>query len=387
MLRDVISEREKELPYLTIGKILKIAKERKDVASLGPGEPDFVAPPNVIKAAKRALDAGLTHYSPVGGRRDFLEAAARKLKKENRIDAGLENIIATTGSTEGILLSLMSTVDPGEGVLVPDPGFLAYRPAVEVLNGMPLAVPLLEENGFLYDVDQMKRVIVPEKTNVIILNTPSNPTGTVISRKNLEEIAGFANEYELLILADEAYEGMVYDRKKHVSMGSLNGMGDRVVTLQSFSKTFAMPGFRLGYACGPEKIISAMRKLHIFTSLAAPTVSQVAGIEALKGTRKYVDGMMEEYGRRREIVMKRLEEMGIPFVRPGGTFYIFPNISGFKMSSLKFAERLLEEARVAVIPGTEFGRHGEGFIRISYATSVGVIRKAMDRIEGFLEKI
>jgi aminotransferase len=387
MLRNVISEREKELPVSTIGKMLKLASEGRGIISLGPGEPDFTSPANVIREAKKALGKGMTHYSPIAGRSDFKKAVVKKLKKDNGIDAGEENIIVTCGSTEAILLALIATVDPGEGVLVPDPGFLAYQPAVEILNGMPIPVPLEEEKGFQLDVDVMEKRIIPEKTRVLIINSPANPTGTVLSRKVLEEVADFVIEHGLVVLSDEAYEKFVYGDARHVSLGSLNGMDNHVVTLQSFSKTYAMPGFRLGYACGPGELIGAMTKLHVFSSLCAPTVSQVAAIEALQGPQGTVEKMRREYDRRRKMILKRTREIpGWSCLEPEGAFYLFPNVRSMRMKSLKVSEWLLKEARVATIPGTEFGGMGEGFIRLSYATEYGLIEKAMDRIERVVRK-
>jgi aminotransferase len=387
MLRNIISDRERELPVSTIGKMLKIAAEGKGIISLGPGEPDFESPRNIIRAAQKALGKGFTHYSPVSGREGFKEAIIRKLRKENKISAGLENIVVTCGSTEAIMLALISTVDPGEGVMLPDPGFLAYKPAVEVLNGMPLSIPLEEEKGFQLDVDVMKREVIPEKTRVLIINTPSNPTGTVLSRNVLEEVADFVIEHKLLVLSDEAYEKFVYGEAKHVSMGSLNGMDKYVMTLHSFSKTYAMPGFRLGYACGPEEVVQAMIKLHIFSTLCAPTVSQLAGIEALRGPQGSVERMRLEYDRRGRMIIKRVREVpGWSCLEPEGAFYVFPNIKSMGMKSLKACEWLLKEAKVATIPGTEFGRMGEGFLRLSYATEYDKIERAMDRIERTVRK-
>lgn len=386
MLRRLLSEREKDLPLSTIGKLIKIAEERKDIISLGAGELDYTSPPLVIAAAKKALDKGFTHYSPAEGRVELREALSKKLKKENNINVSPEQIIVTVGATEGLLLSLMCSIDPGEGVLLPDPGFLGFKPVVEILNGMPLSVPLKEETRFTYEVEGMEQAIIPEKTRVLILNSPSNPTGQVIKRKELEEIADFAVEYNLLILSDEAYENFVYGVKQ-VSMGGLNGMGERVVTLHSFSKSFAMPGFRIGYASGPEELIKAMTKVHVFTSVCAPTVSQIAALQALKD-RKATSRMVREYEKRGRFLHKRLNEIpGVSCLKPEGAFYLFPNIQSFGMKSLDFAEMLLKKAKVAVVPGTEFGRHGEGFIRVSYATELVKIKQAMDRIERVIKRL
>jgi aminotransferase len=388
MLRRIIAERYEELPVSTIGKLLKVAAEDKDVISLGPGEPDFDSPPHIIKSAKEFLDKKYTHYSPPGGRNELKEVIIKKLKKDNGISTGLENIIATTGSTEAILLALMSTIDPGEGVLMPDPGFLTYKPTVEVLNGMPLLIPLHEENNFEVTTESMEKAIIPEKTRVIIVNTPSNPTGTVFNRKILEEIADFAGEHDLLIISDEAYEKFIYDDAKHISIGSLNGMENRVMTLHSFSKTYAMPGFRIGYAAGPDRIIKAMTKLHVFTSLCAPTISQVTAMAALKGEQKCVETMSKEYDRRRKMIVKRLNSIpGLSCINPRGAFYAFPNIKSFGMKSLAMSEWLLKNAKVATVPGTEFGKFGEGYIRLSYATAYDLIEKALDRIEKTVAKL
>jgi aminotransferase len=387
MLRNIISEREKELPAQVIGRMLKIAAEDRSVISLGPGEPDFGSPANIIKAAKKALDQGMTHYSPVAGRSDFKRAIIKKLRRDNRIEAGEENIIVTCGSTEAILLALIATIDPGEGVMLPDPGFLSYKPTVEVLNGIPISVPLLEGDGFQPDSDVMEKLIIPEKTRVLIINSPSNPTGTVFTKKVLEEVADFVVEHRLLVVSDEAYEKLVYGDARHISMGSLNGMSDYVMTLHSFSKTYAMPGFRLGYACGPEEVIGAMTRLHVFSSLTAPTVSQVAGIEALNGPQGAVEKMRKEYDRRRRMILKRAREVpGWSCHEPQGAFYVFPNVRSIGMKSLEASEWLLREAKVATIPGTEFGRAGEGFVRLSYAASYEKIGKAMDRIEKAVRK-
>lgn len=380
--RKIISEREDELPLSTIGELIKIAEESKDIISLGPGEPDFNSPKHVIDFACKKLREGYTHYSPPAGREDLREAISKKLRKENRIDAAPDKIVVTTGSTEAIMMALMCTIDPGEGVLIPDPGFLAYRPTIEILNGMPLSVPHFEEDGFRFNLDEARKAIVPEKTNVMIVNTPSNPTGVVFGRKTLEEIADFVCEYDLLAISDEAYEKFVYAGEKHTSLGSLNGMGNRVLTLQSFSKTYAMPGFRIGYAAGPESVINAMKKIHIYTSVCAPTVSQEAALAALIGSQKSVTKMTKEYDRRRKLMIRRLNEIpGFSCVEPKGAFYAFPNVSSFGMDSLTFSRWLLKKAKVAVVPGTEFGKNGEGYVRCSFATSYEKIAKALDRVE------
>ncbi len=386
--RRIISEREEELPVSTIGELIKIAEEERGIISLGPGEPDFDSPRNIVNYACKKLKEGHTHYSPPGGREDLREAIVKKLRRENRISVSPDQVIVTSGSTECILLSLLCTTDPGEGVMIPDPGFLSYKPTVEMLNGMPISIPHHERDGFQFSVEEAERVIVPEKTNILMINTPSNPTGVVFGKKTLEEISDFAVQNDLMIISDEAYERLVYGNEKHISLASLNGMEDRVITLHSFSKTHAMPGFRVGYATGPEEIVSAMKKLHVYSSICSPTVSQFAALEALRGNQSHVKKMVKEYDRRRKFIVKRMNDLpGFHCTEPMGAFYAFPNIKGFGMSSYEFSRWLLKEAMVAVVPGTEFGRMGEGHVRCSYATSYKKISAALERIEKAVRKI
>ncbi len=384
-MRRFISERESELPGATIVKLLKIAEEEKDVISLGPGEPDFEPDPSIIEYAKKMLDRGYTHYSPSQGRSELLEELVKKLRKRNGIEVSPEEIVVTCGSQEAIFLALMCVVDPGESVLIPDPGFLSYRPCVELLNGSPVSVKLEFENGFQLTAESVRDAIQnPKRTVALIINSPSNPTGTVFKKKTLEEIADVVVEYDLLVLSDEAYEDFVY-RGRHVSFASLNGMKERTVTFHTFSKSYGMPGFRIGYASGPEDLVKAMVKVHPYTTLCAPTVSQVAAVAALRHGERFVKKVVERYDRRRKLLVRRLNEIpGFRCAEPEGAFYAFPKIEfenrGKPMGSLEFCEYLLRHG-VACVPGTEFGKRGEGFVRFSYATSSELIEKALDRIE------
>ncbi|MBI1972123.1 MAG: pyridoxal phosphate-dependent aminotransferase [Candidatus Aenigmarchaeota archaeon] len=380
MLRGIISKRESELPPSAMGNLLKIAGEDKKIISLGPGEPDFLPPPGVISSVKRNA-ARATHYAPTEGIKELRRAVARKLRKENRISASADNVIITNGSNESIMITLMCTVDPGEEVLVPDPGFMDYRPVVEILNGYPIPYKISEEDNFELNPDLIRESINPGRTKVIVINTPSNPTGNVLKRKTLEEVADIAVDNNILVIADEAYEKFVYGKAKHVSMASLNGVQDNVITLQSFSKTYAMTGFRVGYSVGPGKIINAMKKVHIYTSISAPTLSQFAAVDALKTRKSYIEKARKGYERRGSLLHKRLEEMGLQCNTPEGAFYLFPNIKNLGVSSGKFSELMLKRAKVAILPGTEFGKHGEGFVRLSYATAYEKIVEAADRME------
>jgi aminotransferase len=381
-LRDGIAKRELELPKTEFAKIMEIAEESKDIISLGPGEPDFATPKHIITFAKKKLDEGYTHYSSPDGRNDLKELIARKLKRENGIDVPAERIVVSCGSQEALFLGFMVLVDPTEQVLIPDPGFLAYRPMVEVLDGVAVSMQMRENEGFQLNPDRINELIEPGKTKVLLINSPSNPTGTVLKKKVLEEIADIAVENKLVIFSDEAYEKFVYDNAKHVSIGSLNGMDNYVVTFQSFSKTYAMPGFRVGYAAGPSDIIKAIVRCHLYTSICASTISQLAAVQALSGPQNVVGKMRREYDRRRKMLIKRLNEIPkISCLKPEGAFYAFPNIIEMRMNSLQVSHMLLKKANVLTVPGTEFGKYGEGHIRLSYATDYRKIEQALDRIE------
>jgi aminotransferase len=387
-VRDGIAKRELGLSTTEFDKIMKIASERKDVISLGPGEPDFITPKKIRDVVTKAMNKGYTHYTPPDGLSEFKEAIAKKLKHENKIDVDPNSqIIVACGSTEALFLGILVLIDPTESVLVPDPGFISYRPAVELLHGIAVSVPLLEKDGFQFNPEKVKELISP-KTRILIINSPSNPTGRVLRRRVLEEIADIAIEHGLVIFSDEAYEKFVYAGAKHVSIGGLNGMENYVVTFQTFSKTFAMPAFRIGYAVGPKDIIKAMVRCHLYTTLCAPSFVQYAGPEIFRISARYVEKMRKEYDRRRKMLCKKLNEIPeISCLEPEGAFYAFPNITQLRMSSLKFSKFLLEKAKVLVVPGTEFGKCGEGFIRLSYATAYEKIEEAMDRIEEVIKNI
>ncbi len=374
-----ISDRELDLPKSQFVKIMEIARESKDVISLGPGEPDFETPKHIKEYAKKMLDKGETHYTSIAGISEVREAFAKKVKKDNKIDVDPDDICVTTGSTEGLFLCLASLLDPGESVLTPDPGFLAYIPMISSLNGNPISLLLNPENNFEYDLDQIKKKIT-KKTTALILNSPGNPTGTVFSKKKLEEIADFAMDNCLIVMSDEAYEKLVYD-KPHISIGSLNGMEDNVVSFFSFSKSHAMCGFRVGFAAGPSDIIKSMVRLKIGTTLSTPTISQLAAKYALESTQKPAQEMIKKYRKRRDLIYKRTLEIGLKCQKPEGAFYLFPSIKSTGMSSIELSKYLLEKAKVLVVPGIEFGKGGEGFVRMSYATEYSKIETAMDRIE------
>jgi len=388
VLRNIISERSLRLPEPEIANLMKIlVEQKKSIISLGPGEPDFGAPKTAISCGIKCLKHGETHYSPAEGRTDLRKAIARKLKKKNKINVSEDEIIVTTGSNEAILLSMMATIDPGEQVLVPDPGYLAFRPIVELMNGQALSIPLLEEDGYDINPDAIRWLIKnPKKVRALFLNCPGNPTANMVTKKRLEEIADIAVEHDLLIVADEAYEDFVFEGK-HTAIASLNGMKNRVLSLFTFSKSHGMAGFRIGYAAGPKKIIDTMVKLHISSTLAAPTVSQIAALNVLKGSQAHLKKNWKEYKRRSKLVCKRINDLpGFHCPQSKGSFYAFAKYD-YKKNSLAFAKWLIKNAKVAVVPGSEFGRYGEGHLRFSYATDYKLIEKAMNRIEKALKKI
>ncbi len=381
-----ISERELELPDAIIGKLLGIAAERKDIISLGPGEPDFPTPKPIVEYLKKNMQKGM-HYSDPRGRQDLRKVIAKKLRKENKIkSANEEDIIVTTGSQEGLLDAFMATLDPGEQIVLQNPGYLAYIPQIELINAYPVYLKLDEEDGFEINPDKLAKLVDKKKTKVILINTPANPTGNVLSKKVLEEVADIAVENDVLVFSDEAYEKLVYG-KKHISFASLNGMEKYAVTFHTFSKSFAMTGFRVGYVHGPQKLINPIAKVHHYTTLCAPHISQIAALKALHLSGKYIERMRKEYDKRRKFIVKRLNETGLKTCEPFGAFYAFSNITSVtKKKSFAFAQELLRKAKVATVPGTEFGSYGEGFIRFSYATDLKRINDAMDRIERYLNK-
>jgi aminotransferase len=315
---------------------------------------------------------------------ELKEAIVQKVAKENNIKAREENVIVTCGSQEAMMLATAATLDVSQKALVPDPGFMGYIPMFQMFNTVPVSVPLKEKHQFEVQPDDLKKMI-DKKTKVLLLNSPSNPTGNVIRKKALEEIADIAVENDLYIFSDEAYEKLLYDDTQHVSIGSFNGMKKYVLTFQSFSKSFAMCGYRLGYCIGPKDLVKMMTKTHMYSTLSAPTISQLIGTKVLSLPNKYIQRMVRDYAKRRSVLVSRLNGMGLPTPNPKGAFYTFSNIQQYSKNSFDFASSLLKKGKVAVVPGREFGKYGEGYIRCSFATKLALIQKALDRMEKFLK--
>lgn len=381
-----ISERMYSFPVSSIRVIFEKARRMKDVIRLEIGEPDMDTPMHIKEAGKKAIDEGFTHYTPFTGFGDLREAIAEKAKVENGINACPEKeIIVTPGACCCVYCSILSITNPGEEVLVPDPGWPHYDSCVKMADGIPVHYPQLEKNDFRVNpADLAKKV--DEKTKAILINSPNNPTGSVFSKKDLECIAQIAEENDLIVISDEVYEKIIYDGSKHISIASLPGMRERTVVINALSKTYAMTGWRIGYAVAPAEIIGHMAKLVLYMSTCANSIGQRAAITALKGPQNFLVEMVNEYKRRRDFVVKRLNEIqGISCKLPKGAFYAFPNIKELNISSLECAHYLLERAKVSVVPGSGFGKHGEGYLRISYSTSLQHLEEAMNRIEKALE--
>lgn len=383
-----LSKRSKKIPKSGIRKMFDLAQKYEGLVNLSVGEPDFDTPPHIIEAAFKAMREGYTHYTVNAGFLEFRKAASEKLRKENRIEADPEKeIMATAGAMGGLSLAMLALIDPGDEVLIPDPGFPNYTAQTILAGGKPVYYPLKEENNFHAKADDIAERITP-KTKAIIINSPSNPTGAVLREKELKSIADIVLEHDLYVISDEAYENILYDGIKHVSIASLPEMKERTISIFTFSKTYAMTGWRIGFVVAPEEIIEVMLELQEHTFVHPSSISQMAAIAALRGPKEHVQRMLKEYAERREIITKELNSMpGVTCLKPEGAFYVFPNIKETGMSSEKIAMYLLEEAKIITVPGTAFGSYGEGYIRISYTTSKEKIKEAMDRMRTALEKL
>ena len=356
--------------------------EGRDIIHLEIGEPDFDTPANAREAAKRALDEGATHYAPFPGIPALREAIAEDATRRKGFDVTPDRVFVTVGGKGVMLYAILGTIDPGDEVIVPDPGYPIYESLVRFIGATPVPIPIRMENEFRLDVDELASLITP-RTRMIVINSPANPTGGVLTREDLERIAALAREHDLVVLADEIYGRILYDGTEHVSIASLPGMAERTVVLDGFSKTFAMTGWRLGYAIVPPSLVKTYGQLIINTISCAPTFAQVGAVEALRGPQDDVDAMVVEFRARRDLVVDGLNAIpGIRSLRPTGAFYAFPNGTGLPGAEL--AERLLHEAGVCVLAGTAFGGVGTDHIRISYANSRENLSRALERIGDFV---
>ena len=385
-MRNAVSEKVVGIAPSGIRKFFDIVSEMDDVVSLGVGEPDFDTPWHIRDEGIYSLEKGRTFYTSNSGLKELREEICRYLKRRCNIsyDAAKE-VLITVGGSEAIDLAMRAMLDPGDEVLIPQPCFVSYLPCAVLAGGVPVTITLKEENQFRLTKQELLDAIT-DKTKILVLPFPNNPTGAIMTRKDLEEIAEVVIEKDLFVLSDEIYSELTYDNE-HVSIASLPGMKERTITMNGFSKAYAMTGWRLGYACGPKEIISQMTKIHQFAIMCAPTNSQYAAVEALRHGDEDVKMMREAYNCRRRYLMHAFEEMGLKCFEPFGAFYVFPCIKEFGMTSEEFATRLLEEERVAVVPGSAFGECGEGFLRISYAYSLDDLKIALGRLGKFIRKL
>ena len=379
-MRERVAQHVKELPKSGIRKFFDIVAQSKDIVSLGVGEPDFDTPWHISRAAVTCLEDGGTHYTSNLGTPELRQAIARYLNR--RFDAKFDwkkEILVTVGVSEAIDLAIRAICSPGDEVLYHEPCFVSYAPTIRLAHAVPVCVETRVEDEFRLTVAALEKKVT-QKTKAILLNFPCNPTGAVLSRKDVEAILKFAQNRDLIVLADEVYSELNYEDGDLVSFASFPEYHDRVILLNGFSKSWAMTGYRLGYACGPEDVIDAMMKIHQYGIMSAPTLSQAAGVEAMDHGDKDVDRMRREYKKRRDYLVPALNELGLKTVMPKGAFYIFSDIRSTGLSDEDFALKLLKEFGVAVVPGSAFGACGAGFVRMSYATSLEKIRLAVERI-------
>lgn len=384
-----VSNTVQRVPPSGIRKFFDIASEMKDCISLGVGEPDFDTPWNIRESAIYALESGRTHYTSNHGTTDLRKEILRYLNLQFGLAYDLSQVVVTVGASEALDLAFRAIMNPGDEVLVPAPSYVSYMPGISFAGGKPVAMDLKESDNFIITPESIENAIT-EKTKAIVVAFPNNPTGAIMKQEDYQKIIDIIIKHDLLVISDEIYAELTYD-KKHCSIASLPGMLERTVVINGFSKAFAMTGFRLGYAAGPKPIIDAMVKIHQYSMLCASVFSQDAACEALRyGCNNgfpQVKKMTSEYNRRRRLMFKSLNDMGLTCFEPLGAFYIFPNISSTGLKSEEFCERLLFEKKVACVPGTAFGSQGDDFIRCSYASSYENLKEALRRIQSFIKNL
>ncbi len=374
------------IPPSGIRKFFDIVSEMKDAISLGVGEPDFDTPWHIREEGIYSLERGRTFYTANAGLRDLRVEIHNYLERRCGISYDPDKeILVTVGGSEAIDIAMRAMLDPGDEVLVPQPSFVSYVPCAVLAGGVAVPVELEEKDEFRLTAEKLKEKITP-RTKILVLPFPGNPTGAVMRREHLEEIAKVVEENDLFVLSDEIYGELTYG-EEHVSFASMPGMKERTVLINGFSKAFAMTGWRLGYACAPQEILKQMLKIHQFAIMCAPTTSQYAAVDAMRNSDEDVQHMRESYDQRRRYLLHAFEEMGLQCFEPQGAFYAFPSIKRFGMTSDEFANRLLQEEKVAVVPGTAFGDSGEGYLRISYAYSLKSLKEALGRIRRFVERL
>ena len=385
-MRNPLSDTIVSIPPSGIRKFFDIVSEMKDAISLGVGEPDFDTPWHIREEGIYSLEKGRTFYTSNAGLKELKEEICNYLKRRMEVSYLPDSeVMVTVGGSEAIDIALRAMLNPGDEVLVPQPSYVSYVPCVTLAGGKPVIIQLEEQDQFKLTGRKLLEKITP-KTKILILPFPNNPTGAIMEKEELEEIAKIVREKDLFVLSDEIYAELTY-KQKHVTIAAFPGMKERTVLINGFSKAYAMTGWRLGYVCAPEVILKQMLKIHQFAIMCAPTTSQYAAVSALRNGDKDVEMMRESYNQRRRYLMHAYKEMGLDCFEPFGAFYTFPSIKRFGMTSDEFATRLLKEEKVAVVPGTAFGDCGEGFLRISYAYSLESLKKALGRIGRFVKRL
>ena len=384
-MRNPLSKAITEIQPSGIRRFFDAASTMSNVISLGVGEPDFDTPWHVREEGIYSLEKGRTFYTGNSGLLELREEIGRYLDRRFGLSYSADEILVTVGGSEAIDIGFRTMLDPGDEVIIPEPCYVSYLPCVKLAGGVPVRLPLEEKDQFKLTKKKLLSAIT-DKTKILVLPFPNNPTGAILNREELQIIADIVKEHDLFVMSDEIYSELNYEGG-HVSIASIPGMRERTIVINGFSKSYAMTGWRLGYAAGPKEIMKQMLKIHQFVIMCAPTTSQYAAIEALRNGDEDVRRMRESYDERRRFLVNALNEMGLPCFEPKGAFYVFPNISAYGMTSEEFARRLLEQERVAVVPGTAFGECGEGFLRISYAYSIDNLKKALDKIEKFIDTL
>ena len=385
-MRNPLNKKITEVKPSGIRKFFDIVSEMPDAISLGVGEPDFDTPWHIRDEGIYSLEKGKTFYTSNAGLMDLRVEISNYINRKQNISYNPNNeILVTVGGSEAIDVALRCMIDAGDEVIIPQPCYVSYDPCTTMADGVPIYIPLKNENEFRLTAQELEDAIT-EKTKVVILAFPNNPTGAIMAREDLEKIAEVIIRHDLFVISDEIYSELSY-QNPHVSIAALPGMRERTIMINGFSKAYAMTGWRLGYACGPEVIMKQMIKLHQFAIMCAPTTSQYAAVEALRNGDEDVAEMRESYNERRRYLMHVFKKMELPCFEPYGAFYVFPCIKEFGMTSEEFAMRFLEEEKVAVVPGTAFGDCGEGFLRISYAYSIDDLKVAIGRMENFIRRL
>jgi len=385
-VRNPLADRVVDIPFSGIRKFFDIVSEMPEAISLGVGEPDFDTPWHIRDEGIYSLEKGRTFYTSNSGLKELRQEIANYLKRRQNLEYdAMKEVLITVGGSEAIDIGMRVMLNPGEEVLIPQPSYVSYEPCVVLAGGVPVIIDLKEENDFRLTAKELSDAIT-EKTKILVLPFPNNPTGAILEEKDLREIAKICVEKDIFVMSDEIYAELTY-KEKHISIAQMPGMQERTILINGFSKAYAMTGWRLGYACGPADIIEQMLKVHQYAIMCAPTTSQYAAVEALKNGDEDVQEMREAYNQRRRYLVHEFQEMGLKCFEPFGAFYIFPSIQEFGMTSDEFATRFLMEEKVAVVPGTAFGACGEGFLRISYAYSLENLKVAIGRLRDFVERL